>query len=141
VDFETQSLAAQLSAAGLRPDEPAFFAWLGVVPYLTLNAFRETIRLIAAHPAGSGLTLDYAQPRDVLPYFEQLARDSLASRVAQAGEPFQLFFKPEEIAAELQAFQRVEDLGVTEINTRFFANRSDQLAVRGSGGRLLSAWL
>jgi len=141
VDFESQSLASQLAAAGFRRDAPAVFAWLGVVPYLSLNAFRETVNFVAAQPGGSGLTLDYAQPRDVLPYFEQLARDSLASRVQQAGEPFQLFFTPDTIAAELKAFHAIEDLGLAEINARYFANRTDHLAVHGSGGRLLSAWL
>jgi methyltransferase (TIGR00027 family) len=140
VDFESQSLTPQLLAAGFHPDALAFFAWLGVVPYLSLNAFRETLNFISAQPGESGLTLDYSQPREELPYFEQLARDSLASRVKDAGEPFQLFFTPDAMAAELRAFRAIEDLGVDEINSRFFANRTDQLAVKGSGGRLLSAW-
>jgi methyltransferase (TIGR00027 family) len=140
VDFESQSLTAQISSAGFRQDAPAFFAWLGVVPYLSLNAFRETLNFISDQPRESGFTLDYSQPREVLPYFEQLARDSLASRVKEAGEPFQLFFTPDAMAAELRAFHAIEDLGVAEINARFFANRTDELAVRGSGGRLLSAW-
>src|SRR5450432_3003501 len=39
VDFERQSLAEGLAAAGFRADAPAFFQWLGVVPYLTRDAF------------------------------------------------------------------------------------------------------
>jgi methyltransferase (TIGR00027 family) len=35
VDFERQSLADGLTAAGFQADAPAFFQWLGVVPYLT----------------------------------------------------------------------------------------------------------
>jgi hypothetical protein len=58
-----------------------------------------------------------------------------------AGEPFQLFFTPAEIAAELGAFRRLEDLGSSEINARYFTNRSDSLKLLGSAGRLLSAWL
>ena len=46
VDFERQSLSAQLSDAGFNCQAPAFFAWLGVVPYLTLEAFRATINFI-----------------------------------------------------------------------------------------------
>ncbi len=49
VDFERQSLREQLHAAGFDPAVPTFFAWLGVVPYLTLEAFRSTIAFIAAH--------------------------------------------------------------------------------------------
>ena len=111
------------------------------MPYLTLEAFRSTLRFIAAQPAGSGLVFDYGQPRSALPFFEQLAHDSLAARVKQAGEPFQLFFTPREIAVELAAFYNLEDLGSPELNSRYFANRTDNLRLLGSAGRLVSAWL
>jgi methyltransferase (TIGR00027 family) len=141
VNFEEQSLLAQLPAGGFNTEAPAVFAWLGVVPYLTLEAFRVTVRFLASQAAGSALVLDYGQPRSVLPFFEQLAHDSLASRVQQAGEPFKLFFTPPEIAAELSAFRSLEDLGSVEINARYFADRVDSLKVLGNAGRLLSAWL
>jgi methyltransferase (TIGR00027 family) len=141
VDFERQSLSSQLRDAGFNHSAPAFFAWLGVVPYLTLEAFRGTVSFIAAQTPGSGLTLDYGQPRAVLPLLEQLAHDSLASRVEKAGEPFRLFFTPAEIAPEFSPFHTLEDLGAPEINARYFSGRADQLAVRGTAGRLFSAWL
>ena len=103
MDFERQSLSVQLHDAGFNHGAPAFFSWLGVVPYLTLDAFRATLSFISARPSGSGLTLDYGQPRSVLPSLEQLAHDSLASRVEKAGEPFRLFFTPAELSAELWA--------------------------------------
>jgi methyltransferase (TIGR00027 family) len=141
VDFERQSLSSQLRDAGFNHSAPSFFAWLGVVPYLTLEAFRGTVAFISAQPPGSGLTLDYGQPRAVLPLLEQLAHDSLASRVEKAGEPFRLFFTPPEIASEFSPFHTLEDLGAPEINARYFSGRADQLAVRGTAGRLFSAWL
>jgi methyltransferase (TIGR00027 family) len=141
VDFERQSLAGQLHAAGFNPASLTFFAWLGVVPYLTVDAFRDTVRFIAAQPRGSGLVFDYAQPRSVLPPLEQLALDSLASRVQLAGEAFRLFFTPAEIAAELPALHQIEDIGSAEINARYFADRTDGLKVLGSAPRLVSAWL
>jgi len=141
VDFERQSLECELLSAGFDRTAPAFFAWLGVVPYLTLDAFRATVSFLATLTPGTGLALDYGQPRAVLPPHEQLAHDSLAARVEQAGEPFQLFFTPAEIAAELHAFATIEDIGRDQINARYFAGRSDQLQIRGHAGRLLSAWL
>jgi methyltransferase (TIGR00027 family) len=140
VDFEQQSLPAQLTEAGFDATVPSFFAWLGVVPYLTAEAFRATVGFIAAQPAGSGVVMDYSRPRHVLPFLEQLAHDSLAARVALAGEPFQLFFTPEEMAAELTAFREVEDLDTGEINRRYFADRSDSLRLMGTAGHLLCAW-
>ena len=140
VDFEKQSLAVELERDGFDMQAPAFFAWLGVVPYLTLDAFRSTAGFLSKRPAGSGLVLDYGQPRHVLPLREQQGRDSLAARVQQAGEPFQLFFTPEEIAAELAAYSRIEDIGSEEIQARYFPERSDGLTVSGKGGRMLCAW-
>ena len=140
VDFEKQSLATELERDGFDMQAPAFFAWLGVVPYLTLDAFRSTAGFLSKRPAGSGLVLDYGQPRHVLPLREQQGRDSLAARVQQAGEPFQLFFTPEEIAAELAAYSRIEDIGSEEIQARYFPERSDGLTVSGKGGRMLCAW-
>lgn len=141
VDFECQSLPDQLQQAGFDAAQPTYFVWLGVVPYLTLPAFRATVAFIAAQPAGSGITLDYGQPRSALPFLEQLAHDSLADRVKLAGEPFQLFFTPQEIAAEFSAFHSIEDIGGSEITARYFAHRKDQLKIRGSAGRFFSAWL
>jgi methyltransferase (TIGR00027 family) len=141
VDFERQSLSEQLQSAGFNPAIPTFFAWLGVVPYLTLEAFQATINFVASQPAGSGIVLDYGQPRSALPFLEKLAHDSLAARVQLAGEPFQLFFTPPEMAAEMTAFRDLEDIGSSEINARYFAGRTDNLKILGSAVRFLSAWL
>jgi methyltransferase (TIGR00027 family) len=140
-DFESQKLSEQLRASGFDSASPTFFAWLGVVPYLTREAFRSTVGFIASQPAGSGVVLDYGQPRSALPFLEKLAHDSLAARVQLAGEPFRLFFTPPEIAAELTAFRNIEDLGSTEINALYFANRTDNLKLLSSAGRFLSAWV
>ncbi len=140
VDFEQETLGERLRLAGFDAGAPAFFGWLGVVPYLTLGAFRATVGFIGSLPRGSGLVMDYGQPRHALPFLEQLSHDSLMSRVAQAGEPFQLFFTPAEIAAELSEFDGIEDLGSQEINARYFADRTDALKLLGSAGRLLSGW-
>jgi methyltransferase (TIGR00027 family) len=141
VDFERQPLAEGLAAAGFDVEAPALFAWLGVVPYLTLEAFRATVRYVAGCAPGSGVVFDYGQPRAALPLLERLAHDSLAARVEKAGEPFRLFFTPEELRAELSGFGGIEDMGAAEINARYFAGRTDGLRMMGSAGRILSAWV
>jgi len=85
VDFERELLPEQLYSASFNPQVPTFFAWLGVVPYLTLEAFRSTINFIAAQPQGTGVVLDYSQPRSALPFLEKLAHDSLAAPPVTAG--------------------------------------------------------
>lgn len=141
VDFEHQLLATQLAEAGFDATKPAFFAWLGVVPYLTPEAFRSTLALIAASAKGSGVVMDYGQPRHALPLMERLARDSMSARVASVGEPFQLFFTPEDMAWELRAFHSIEDLGAEGLNALYFNGRGDNLRTMGAGGRIVSAWL
>ena len=139
VDFERDHLATALAESGFDPQEKTLFAWLGVVPYLILASFRATLGFIEGLRAGSGVVMDYGQPRAVLPPLEQLAHDSLAARVRLAGEPFQLFFTPAEMAWELARFSRVEDLGSSELNRRYFRERRDGLHLLGSAARLVHA--
>ncbi len=51
-DFETQSFADQLGAAGFDRNAPALVVWEGVTPYLREPAIRATLRAIATrcHP-------------------------------------------------------------------------------------------
>ncbi|MFT4113178.1 class I SAM-dependent methyltransferase [Silvibacterium sp.] len=140
VNFEQQSLETELAAAGFDSTQPAVFAWLGVVPYLTLEAFRRTVAYLDARPVGSALVMDYFLRTEALPSVEQLERASLSARVALAGEPFQLFFLPEDLAEELGAFSRIEDVGSAELNGRYFAYRSDGLKMRGHSARIVCAW-
>jgi methyltransferase (TIGR00027 family) len=139
VDFETQSLEVRLQEAGFRRTATAFFSWLGVTPYLSRTAFDATIQFIAGLPSGSGLAFDFAVERSLLSPIQQRALDALAERVARAGEPFQLFFDPAALVSDLArlGFGRIEDLAGDQINARYFAGRSDGLAVTG-GGHLLS---
>jgi methyltransferase (TIGR00027 family) len=140
IDFERQSFTYEMQSSGLDLGAPIIFAWLGVVMYLSHSAFRATLDFIAALPTGSGVIMDYGLPRHALPPSELESRNLLAARVESIGEPFQLFFTPEQMAAELTAFQLVEDLDPEEINARYFFLRTDQLSLVGWGGHLTSAW-
>jgi len=141
VDFESQTLADGLLAAGFRPNEPAYFSWLGVTMYLTREAFEATIGFIGALPSGGGVTFDYAVERSELGVFEKLALDHLGRKVAALGEPFQLFFRPAELAETLRTlgFRDIEDMGADELNARYLSNRTDGLRLRGGIGRLMRA--
>jgi len=141
VDFETQTLAAGLREAGFDAGRPAFFSWLGVVPYLTESAVMATLGFIASLPAGSGVVFDYAQPPDSLDPLRQRAFDALAERVAAHGEPFRTFFDPAKLADGLRrlGFARVEDLDGAAINARYFAGRADGLRVGSGIGHLAKA--
>ncbi len=141
VDFERHSLRQQLLQDGFDFTLPTATAWLGVIPYLTQEAFAATARVLGRLPAGSSLVFDYSQPREVLSDTEQLMLDSLSARVALAGEPFQLFFTPQQLADELSHYDLtvVEDLDSAALNARYLANRPDGLHLRGKAGRLCHA--
>lgn len=144
LDFEHQTLAEGLARAGLDGGKAAFFGWLGVVPYLTLEAFRATLEVIARMPAGSAVSFDYAMSRETLSALGQKAFDALSERVAAAGEPFRLFFKPEELESESRraGFQRVEQVGTEQINEMYFKERADGLRLSPLGlAILVTAWV
>jgi methyltransferase (TIGR00027 family) len=144
LDFEHRTLHDGLADAGFDSQASAFFSWLGVVPYLTLPAFRSTIDLVAALPAGSGISFDYALAAEDLSPARQRARAELAARVAAVGEPFRLFFRSEQLDNELKAagFQRIEQLDTIDVNERYFADRADGLALPEEGlGKLATGWV
>lgn len=143
LDFEHMTLAEGLASAGFDSAQPAFFGWLGVVPYLSLPAFRSTLETIGRLHSGSGVCFDFAQPAEslqpeYLPVFQ-----ALAARVAAAGEPFRLFFTPEQLEREFRAagFNRIEIRSPGEVNDMYFEGRSDGLAMPRAGvGMFATAW-
>ena len=143
LDFEHQTLAEGLVKGGLEMHKPAYFSWLGVVPYLTLNAFRATLSVVAQMPAGSAVSFDYAVAPETLSPIGRMAFDRLSERVAAAGEPFRLFFAPEDLEAEIRraGFQRIEQVDSTRLNELYFNNRADGLKLSPLGlGMLTTAW-
>ena len=99
------------------------------------------MRVLARFAARSEVVFDYSQPREVLPPTEQLMLDSLSARVAQAGEPFQLFYTPQQLEEDLEwfAMRVVHDYSMPELTERYLAGRSDGLILRGQGARICVA--
>jgi len=144
LDFEHKALGEGLAEAGFEKGKAAFFGWLGVVPYLTLEAFRATLDAVAQLPVGTGISFDYAVDRETLGPLGRKAFDALAGRVAAAGEPFRLFFTPETLESELRraGFQRIEQVDSDRLNELYFTGRADGLKLSALGlGMLATAWI
>jgi methyltransferase (TIGR00027 family) len=142
LDFEHQTLADGLAEAGLDFHKPVFFGWLGVVPYLTIDAFRSTLNVVARLPPGSAVSFDYAVDPETLSPIGRIAFDRLSERVAAAGEPFRLFFTPEGLESELvrAGFRRVDQLDSGRLNDLYFNDRADGLKLSPLGlGMLVTA--
>jgi methyltransferase (TIGR00027 family) len=144
LDFEHHTLAEGLAASGFSAGMPAFCCWLGVIPYLTLGAFRSTLTAIAQLPAGSGVGFDYAVAPETLSPEGRTAFVALAARVAASGEPLQLFFTPATMEEELRlaGFHRFEQRDSEQLNECYFKDRADGLKLSAVGlGMLATAWV
>jgi methyltransferase (TIGR00027 family) len=144
LDFEHETLLESLRESGFDAAEPAFFGWLGVAPYLTLDAFRSTLAAVGSLTEGSGLVFDYSLPPETLTPERRAMFDRLAERVAAAGEPLQLFFTPEAMEAELKraGFRRVEQVDYEGLNRLYFQARADGLKLSPVRiGMVVAGWV
>jgi methyltransferase (TIGR00027 family) len=139
VDFERQTLAEGLSAAGFDPLRQTFFTWLGVVPYLTEAAVWSTLTFIASVKGGAHVVFDYGDPPESLPDELRALHERRAARVEALGEAWVTFFEAGPLRAKLEAlgFCDLEDLGPREIAARWFPARVD--AMPEKGGHVLRA--
>jgi methyltransferase (TIGR00027 family) len=126
VDFESQTLADGLAAAGFDRTCPAFFLWLGVVPYLTHSAIASTLDFIAGIRS-SEVVFGYSEPLENYPPERRARAEMLAARVAAIGEPWISHFDPPVLTALLRAkgFNEIEDLGPAAIARRFLGADQD----------------
>lgn len=139
VDFERQSLADGLKAAGFQADRPAFFQWLGVVMYLSRDAVSVTLDFIARVPE-SEVVFDYAEPFENYPADRRENVIAVAARAASLGEPWLSLFDPVELSEMLRnrGFGVVEDLGLAELTDRFYGALKQGISI-GPGGHVLRA--
>ena len=139
VDFERQSLAEGLAAAGFRADRPAFFQWLGVVPYLTREAIAATLDFIARVPK-SEVVFDYAEPLENYLVDRRAYVTAVAARAAALGEPWLSLFDPPDLSSMLRAkgFGTVEDLGLADISDRFYGILKQGISI-GPGAHVVRA--
>jgi methyltransferase (TIGR00027 family) len=121
VDFERQSLAEGLAAAGFRADQPAYFQWLGVVPYLTREAIVATLDFIAAIK-GAAVVFDYAEPFENFPPAMRANLTAIAQRAAALGEPWLSMFDSPNMAALVRGrgFADFEDVTRAELAARYY---------------------
>src|SRR5215472_2828549 len=120
VDFEQDDLGKTLVGAGFQPNSPAFFTWLGVVPYLTQEAIGSTLDYMASIQ-NSEVVFDYMEPPEAL---SEEIRGLITERTEQlekTEERWASRFEPAGIAAILRAhgFCDIEDISFQQIASRF----------------------
>lgn len=139
IDFENETLSAGLGAAGFDAAQQTFFLWLGVVPYLTEDAFWSTIIFVANVRGGAHVVFDYSDPPDSLPAEMRELHDQRAARVAELGEPWIYYPDCAQLHASLKELgcRSIEDLGPRQIAERWFPQRAASMPEKG--GHILYA--
>ena len=120
VDFERDHLRETLVGAGFQENSPAFFSWLGVVPYLRQEAIGSILDYIASIE-NSEVVFDYMEPPQS---FSEEIRELVTERTKQLekiDERWASRFEPAGMAAILRShgFCDFEDINFQEIRSRF----------------------
>jgi methyltransferase (TIGR00027 family) len=139
IDFERQTLPEGLAAAGFDPSQPAFFTWLGVVPYLTEDAIWSTLAFIASLSNGAHVVFDYSEPPHALSPATREYLERRAAHVEALGEPWLTYFEADTLKEKLLSlgFTEVDDLGPPQIAARYIPNLPSPRPERG--GHILRA--
>lgn len=120
VDFEGEELGEKLAAAGFQGSAPAFFTWLGVVPYLTQDAIDSTLSFISSIE-NAEVVFDYLEPPEAFSEELRQIEKLRAEQLKKMGERSVSRFEPAGISALLRAhgLSDLEDFGFDEIKARF----------------------
>ena len=120
VDFERDDLGERLAGEGFQRDSPAFFTWLGVVPYLTREAIDSTLDYIASI-RDSAAVFDYLEPPEAFSEDLRQLEKARDEQLKKMGERSITRFESDGVAAMLRShgFQEIEDISFQEIRSRF----------------------
>jgi len=120
VDFEKDSLRSSLIQAGFDANKPAFFSWLGVVPYLTRDSIEKTLHFIASIP-DSEVVFDYGEPIENYDGDHRKIMEDRNNFVASVGEPWLSRFNPKEMHEILNnsGFNNITDYDKIGISSYF----------------------
>ncbi len=116
VDFEVESIADGLERAGVS-SRHTFISWLGVIPYLSLDAIGATLRGLPP----SSLAVSYSTPQDMWPHDVRAVSKTFRAIAVEVGEPPVSRFTPDQLAGVLadRGFAVVEDVGFEDVEPRY----------------------
>jgi methyltransferase (TIGR00027 family) len=120
VDFERDDVGEKLVAAGFQQNSPAFFTWLGVVPYLTEDAIGRTLDYMSSIK-NSEVVFDYMEPPEASSEEVRQLEMQRTEQLKKMDERSLSRFEPAAVAAILRShgFSAIEDIHFQEIASRF----------------------
>jgi methyltransferase (TIGR00027 family) len=141
VDFETESLESGVSSAGFDWERPTMFSWLGVIPYLTIDAVEATLRTIARCRSGSEIAFEYGPAATFMDDLGREFVEGFTSLAARVGEPVKKKgWAPDEAEEVVKkcGLRVVDHPSRQDLVDRYFADRTDGLQP-WSASRLMTA--
>lgn len=129
IDFEREELLPVLERAGFVAEQPSFFSWLGVIPYLGAGDVESTLRAIFGTRGPSTIALSYVVPDSFLSGPDARAVSLSAAAAARRGEPWRSRYAPGGLEHRIRTlgYTAVEHFGPRQYRASFFAERSDGL--------------
>jgi methyltransferase (TIGR00027 family) len=120
VDFERDDVGEKLVAAGFQQNSPAFFTWLGVVPYLTEDAIGRSLDYMSSIQ-NSEVVFDYLEPPEAFSEELRQIEKQRTEQLKKMDERSVSRSEPAALAAILRShgFSAIEDIDYQEIASRF----------------------
>jgi methyltransferase (TIGR00027 family) len=120
VDFERDDVGEKLAAAGFQQNSPAFFTWLGVVPYLTQDAIGRSLDYMSSIQ-DSEVVFDYIEPPEAFSEELRQLETERTEQLKKIGERSVSRFEPAGIRVMLRShgFCDIEDINFQQIASKF----------------------
>lgn len=128
LDFTKDRLEAALLHSGYDPHKLSFFSWQGVTFYLPHEVALFTLQAIAGIARqGSQIVFDYMDADAFDPERASKRVRIMQEIASMVGEPMKTGFNPQELGDLLArlGLQLQENLGPSDIDVRYFQNRTD----------------
>ena len=120
VDFERDDVGERLADAGFQQNSPAFFTWLGVVPYLSPDAIGSTLDFMSSIE-NSEVVFDYMEHPEAFSEELRQLETQRAEQLKKMGERSVSRFDPAGMAEILRShgFCAIEDIDFQKIRSKF----------------------
>ncbi len=143
-DFENTTLKAALSEGGVDSSKITVFSWLGVQMYLTDEAVKGTLGVMAGFALGSSLVMDFVSPSYETATNEQKSSvDDLRKIVAGMREPFLSEYSVADLSDRFEAagFSRSHFPMIGEFADQYLNGNLDRLEMHPKAQYLAVAYV
>jgi len=128
-DFEHEGFSEALNGTGFDPSATTFYSWLGVVPYLTIDAVKETLREIRALSKDHSIALSFVLPDHELSGIDAETVRISATAAKNRGEAWLSRFTRSEMDELLESlgYRSIQHHGPNEFAALLTDDRRDDL--------------